>query len=106
MERLLTRIRAYEKRTDRYLAVLKRYVDLGETVLDVGCGSGIFSRALARGNRLFVALDINEKSLRKLSSEYVERICADAHFLPLRDEAFDCILSLTNRASSKTCGSH
>jgi ubiquinone/menaquinone biosynthesis C-methylase UbiE len=100
IERLL-KTRAYEERATHYISAFSRYVNSAETILDVGCGSGVFSKALVRDGRIVIAIDINKKLLRKLGDGGVERICADAHFLPLRSQIFDRVLSLADGAPSK-----
>ena len=92
---LMDRLHIYEERTGKYVGCFKRYVDNARILLDVGCGPGAFSEALAYGERLVVALDIDREVLRKFEGENIERICADAHHLPLRECSIDCVLSLT-----------
>jgi ribosomal protein L11 methylase PrmA len=38
------------------LSHLKRYVDEAEVIVDVGCGSGVFSKALARAKHKNMSL--------------------------------------------------
>ena len=68
---------------------------MGSLVLDVGCGGGAFSNALAQMKRSVIALDIRKDWPRKIESSSLERICADAHHLPLREGSVDCVLSLS-----------
>ena len=63
--------------------------------MDVGCGAGAFSKALACEKRLVIALDIEKRLLKEVQGSYVERMCADAHNLPLRDGSVDCVLSIS-----------
>jgi len=93
---LMDRLHVYEERTDKYLGYFKQNIDNAEIVVDVGCGTGAFSKALAYGKRLVIAIDIEEGSLRKIENPCIERVCADAHHLPLRNGSVDCVLSLTS----------
>ncbi len=92
---LLRRLRVYEERTDRYLSVFEEYIYATGVILDAGCGSGVFSRSLIGGGRLVIGLDIDFEALGKLGRSSVERVCADAHHLPLRDCSVDFVLSLS-----------
>lgn len=92
---LLSRFHVYEERTGKYLSHFKHYVDGAEVIVDVGCGTGAFSKALACQKRLVIALDIEKKLLKEIESSYIERMCADAHNLPFRDGSVDCVLSLS-----------
>jgi len=70
-------------------------------IVDVGCGTGFFSKALPGCERLVIALDIESGLLREFEDPYIEKVCADAQQLPLRDGSVDVVLSLTSRASWK-----
>jgi len=67
-----------------------------KTILEVGCGKGVFSSRMAKTCKFVVGLDICPSSIRtakelakKLgSSEHVDFIIGDAQFLPLRDREF------------------
>ena len=61
---LMSRLHVYEERTGKYLSCFKRYVSNARVIADIGCGTGAFSKALARQGRLVIALDIEEKLLR------------------------------------------
>ncbi|MEM4489070.1 MAG: class I SAM-dependent methyltransferase [Desulfurococcaceae archaeon] len=97
--RLLRRIGVYEHRTEAYLRIIKEFIrDLSKlTIVDIGCGSGVFSIALAKDN-FVVALDIDRKPLRAIK-KIVAVVNADAHYLPFKSESFDVVLSLVNGAS-------
>jgi ubiquinone/menaquinone biosynthesis C-methylase UbiE len=77
------------------LSHFKRYVDEAEVIVDVGCGSGAFSKALVCEKRLVIALDIEKRLLKEVEGSFIERMCADAHNLPLRDSSVDCVLSFS-----------
>ena len=92
----MDRLHVYEKRIGKYLSYFKHYVDSARMVVDVGCGAGTFSRASARRQRLVIALDVAGRLLEEeIKNSYVERICADAHNLPLREGSVDCVLSIS-----------
>jgi len=93
---LLSRLHVYEERIDKYLSCFKHYVSNARVIVDVGCGAGAFSKALARQGRLVIALDVERRLLREIENPYVEKVCADAHHLPLRDGSADRVLSLTS----------
>jgi len=90
---LLDKLQVYRRRTDKYLNHFKHYVGDAGVIVDVGCGEGVFSRALACQGRLVIALDLEIRSLREIENSHVEKVCADAHHLPLHDGAVDCVLS-------------
>jgi len=93
---LMDKLHVYEERTGKYLGYFKQNIDDAKVVVDVGCGTGAFSKALVSEKRLVVALDIDEGALRKIKDSRIERVCGDAHYLPLRDGLVDCVLSLTS----------
>ena len=91
----MNRLHVYEERTDKYLSYFKHYVNSARVIVDVGCGAGAFSKALACGKRLVIALDIEEEPLREIENSHIERVCADAHHLPLKEGSVDCVLILS-----------
>ncbi len=72
----------------------------GETALDVGCGTGNYSLALARKGLTVTGVDVSsdmlaaaERKVRGLES--VRFMRADATALPFAPESFDLVLSVT-----------
>jgi ubiquinone/menaquinone biosynthesis C-methylase UbiE len=90
---LMGRLHVYEERTGKYLSYFKHHIGNAKVIVDVGCGEGAFSRALAYEGRLVIALDIEKRLLREI--ENIEKVCADAHHLPLRDGSVDYVLCLS-----------
>lgn len=105
-ERLELRAKAQDEVRARedYLGLLG--VHAGERVLDVGCGSGVVTRALARRvgpGGTVVGTDPSTAFL-EMAREYAERDAggapiewrvADCRELPFADEAFDVVLAAT-----------
>ena len=51
----MSKLQIYRGRTGKYLSYFKYYVDDARIIVDVGCGEGAFSRALACRKRLVIA---------------------------------------------------
>lgn len=68
----------------------------GRMALDIGCGSGVYSRNLALKGYEVTSLDISKsyvKSTRELTKNYPTHfVIADAQWLPFKDDAFDAVL--------------
>ncbi len=72
----------------------------GETLLDVGCGTGYFTRRFATdaAERNVFGTDINLNMLRfadRHSARSIDFVAADAHQLPFCDSSFDLVVSVT-----------
>jgi SAM-dependent methyltransferase len=82
---------------ERYL--LRHLPDRCDSVLELGCGTGEFSRRLATRAARVVAVDLSTEMIRVArdrSRGYrnVEFVVADMTTLPLRAARFDCVASL------------
>jgi SAM-dependent methyltransferase len=101
---------AYEKWFERPLgkAVLKFELDLvgrlltpspGDSLLDAGCGTGIFTSAFLRMGVKVTGMDISLPMLRAARRRQTRRgmslVQGDMLRLPFRDSAFDHVLSVT-----------
>lgn len=79
------------------------HVANGTRILDVGCGTGYFTRLLTEGDEQVTAvgLDIEEPFIdyaREMASEQglpIEFLTGDALALPFEDESFDLVVSHT-----------
>jgi SAM-dependent methyltransferase len=69
-----------------------------ERVLEVGCGTGHFSRYLASRSLCVVGMDRSPAMLASLQKgdPQLLGVQADAHRLPFRDEAVDAVLFVTS----------
>ena len=92
----------YDKRYERiqrekYKAVAKYLPERAESILDLGCGTGMFLKELAERGELVIGVDSSMKMLsvaRKRARKAVP-ICADADHLPFKDGSFDVVVSVT-----------
>lgn len=98
-------------RSTGYLGVVRNligeiHLHPGETILDVGCGSGVLDRWLARhtgGAHRITAVDIHRTLLREAAAlatkeglaEHIEFREGNAEVLPFRDNSFDVTMSAT-----------
>ena len=57
---LMGRLHVYEERTGKYLSYFKHHIGNAKVIVDVGCGAGAFSKALARQERLIIAIDVEK----------------------------------------------
>jgi len=81
-------------------ALLRRHLDAhpGSSLLDVGCGTGWFTRCFAAAGLNAVGLDINAEMVefaRQQSREDIAFAQADACSLPFADQSFDQVISVT-----------
>jgi len=67
---LMGRLHVYEERTGKYLSYFKHHIGNAKVIVDVGCGEGAFSRALAYEGRLVIALDIKKAAKGNRKSIY------------------------------------
>jgi len=65
----------------------------GKTVLELGCGTGVFSEQFAQTHARVTAIDISSTLLREARKRTVhaEFITADATVLPFPDRSFDIV---------------
>ena len=65
----------------------------GFSVLDVGCGPGLFSAHLKPRARWVVGIDISWSMLHRAKG--IEVVLADALSMPFPDESFDIVFFIT-----------
>jgi SAM-dependent methyltransferase len=69
----------------------------GDSVLDIGCGTGWFTRRAGAVATRVVGLDTDQRSLdfaRRMSTDRTEYLLGDATVLPFEDAAFDRVMSV------------
>ena len=86
--------------SDIYHAYLSHHLPLrSENALEIGCGTGEFTRLLASRAQSVVALDLSPQMIRlanSLSANYqnIEFVLGDVMSLSLPAERYDCIVSI------------
>jgi SAM-dependent methyltransferase len=83
---------------ERRLAIEMLELDAGDTVLDVACGPGNFTRAFApvvEGEGLVVGIDASSamlaRAVQETNDDNVAYVRGDASALPFRDASFDAV---------------
>jgi malonyl-CoA O-methyltransferase len=89
-----------QEQENKFRASLENLNVAGSTVLDVGCGSGLFFDQVADKARLVVGVDISHKLLLKAKERAsvcgnVEVLQADADHLPFKESSFDLVFAFT-----------
>jgi ubiquinone/menaquinone biosynthesis C-methylase UbiE len=75
--------------------VLRRLLGPGDgSLLDVGCGTGSYSAALAELGWEVTGVDVSEDMLERARAKGVHAVRADACSLPFDDSSFDAAVSL------------
>jgi ubiquinone/menaquinone biosynthesis C-methylase UbiE len=71
----------------------------GETILDAGCGTGVFTRDIISAGSQVIGLDISFPMLRRAREKSggvrFHPIWGDISTLPFREESFDKVVSVT-----------
>jgi SAM-dependent methyltransferase len=79
---------------ERRLDLIRRYVSLeGRSILDVGCGLGMYVRAFRRFSPNVHGVDIDKEKVAKASQDLPNIGVAPAEELPYPDGTFDVVLS-------------
>jgi len=75
-------------------------LDKSFTVMDIGCGDGYISRAVARSVRKVIAVDISREMLRELEKkakesgiENIRTVESDGQDIPVDDDSIDIIFA-------------
>jgi malonyl-CoA O-methyltransferase len=94
-------LRYEEEQTAKYDAALESLEkqNLG-LVLDAGCGTGLLFDHLKNRAKRIVGLDISKKTLlkaRERARDFMSThlICADADFIPMKENTFDHVFAVT-----------
>lgn len=72
---------------DPKVAFLAAHIPLTGKILDLGCGSGIFTWRFAKHSAAVIGLDFSPRLLRQ--NPHPQRICGDATSLPFPSASFD-----------------
>jgi ubiquinone/menaquinone biosynthesis C-methylase UbiE len=89
-----------EEQQAKYLAALENVDVTGCTVLDIGCGSGLFFAQVASRAMMVIGIDISRKLLLKAKDAAktfgnVFVLQADADHLPFKEGFFDSVFAFT-----------
>jgi ubiquinone/menaquinone biosynthesis C-methylase UbiE len=89
-----------EEQQRKYKKALEQVDVSGKVLLDVGCGSGLFFREVAKAAMIAVGVDISRKLLFKAKEQartYQNAFVlqADADHMPFKKGCFDHVLSFT-----------
>lgn len=76
---------------------VQEYLEGADSILDVGCGTGLSFEEFPVDRRLIVGIDFSGEMLEraKKKSHGVFLVLSDADYLPFSDGTFDVVFSLT-----------
>jgi ubiquinone/menaquinone biosynthesis C-methylase UbiE len=77
----------------RALAEDRRLAPGGQRVLDIGCGIGLYCRALAKEGNCYLGVDVSAPALRIASERGVPVLFGEAEQLPLPPASVDYVFS-------------
>ena len=91
------------KNRDYYMKALNKCnIKEYDRVLDVGCGSGIWTFEIKKDNKKVITLDINEEDIKYANSIKKERMLSNIWFLissaealPFPDNFFDAVVTIS-----------
>lgn len=84
--------------TDRMLAYslyISEQTVKSKNILDVGSGHGFISSECAKVGCRVISIDISASSLKKQKCYGLDRVCADACHLPLKETCVDLVLAIS-----------
>jgi len=92
----------YSEEQEAKIAAIKQHLSLknNNTVLDLGCGTGLLIKHFADKTKLYIGVDISRELLKhakKKASPFLNAtlLQADADNLPIPNEAFDAVFAVT-----------
>ncbi|MFQ6051494.1 MAG: class I SAM-dependent methyltransferase [Candidatus Hydrothermarchaeota archaeon] len=68
-------------------------IDMGDFILDIGCGTGFPSQLLLSMGKKVIGIDISPELIFK-APKNMDYILSDAQYLPFKDESFDSVVSI------------
>ena len=80
-------------------------------ILDIGCGEGYYSNELMKATQQrnipanYLGLDISKEAVKhaSASNKAIGWIVANSHCIPLKEDAFDCIISVFSPVKTAEC---
>jgi ubiquinone/menaquinone biosynthesis C-methylase UbiE len=91
----------YKYYVNKKIRLIKNWINKESVILDVGCGTGVYTNSLARNCRNIVGLDISpkmvERGLSKAKSRglnNIDFVVADVAHFPFQDKIFDLVFSV------------
>jgi ubiquinone/menaquinone biosynthesis C-methylase UbiE len=91
----------YKYYVNKKLRQIKNWINKESVLLDVGCGTGVYTNSLAKNCKTIVGLDISpkmvERGLSKAKSQNLNNIdfvVADVAYFPFQDKMFDLVFSV------------